>query len=361
MSLDYGKLIEAAILAPTPDNNQPWRFEVRGGKVLVFLDPSRTLPSDVNGMFDLIGIGAAVENAGMAALEMGYQPHVEISDGPFQSLCDSSRPVATIEFRSGGEPDPLYAHLAGRHTCRKHYSTEPIPKEALDCMSCAAEQTSDIRVDWVTDRPLISELAGLLAQSDLIRFQYEPFHNELFHQLRFTAKDAEQSRDGLDVRTLELPPGGAWLLRQLKPWKRMKLIHALGLGRLLTASSMQAVKRSGAVGLLSVSEQTVERLFRGGMAFERLWLTATSLGFALQPLGSLPIFLAHWRQLGGSRLATQQQARVRALSDHFDNLRPELSDRVLQIMFRVGKSATSCYRSARRKAGDVLTSLEIFE
>ena len=248
MSLDFKKLIEAAILAPTPDNNQPWRFEVRDGKILVFLDPARTLPSDVNGMFDLIGIGAAVENAGIAARQMRYEPRVKIADCPFESLCDSSRPVASIEFHPGGEPDPLYAHLTSRHTCRKLYSIEPIPKEALDRMSRAAEQTGDIRVDWATDRSQISELAGLLEQADLIRFQYEPFHNELFRQLRFTVQDAEQSRDGLDVRTLELPLGGAWLLRQLGPWKRMRMVHSLGLSRLLTVAgreSGQAEPRRG--------------------------------------------------------------------------------------------------------------------
>ena len=151
-----------------------------------------------------------------------------------------------------------------------------------------------------------------MAASDLIRFQYEPFHNELFRQLRFTVKEAEQTRDGLDVRTLELPPGAGWLLRKLQPWKRMRKIHQLGLGRFLTMPSALAVKRSGAIGLLSVNKAKAEPFLHGGMALERLWLTATAFNLAVQPLGSLPIFLAHWHQLGGSRLADAPRPRATA-------------------------------------------------
>jgi hypothetical protein len=355
VTLDYRKLVEAAILAPTPDNNQPWRFAVQDGRFLIFLDPSRTLPSDVNAMFDLVGLGAAAENASIAARHAGYTPCVQIADCPAEALCDGSRPVATIEFHAGGQPDPLYPYLVDRCTCRKLYSTKPLPEEALDQMAKAAAQSDAVRVDWVTNRAQISEIARLLAAADLIRFQYEPFHAELFRQLRFTPQEAEQTRDGLDVRTLDLPPGAAWLLRKLQPWRRMRKVHQLGLGRFLTLPSALAVKRSGAVGLLTVNQPKTEPFVQGGMALERLWLTATSLKLAMQPLGSLPIFLAHWHQLGGSRLEPAHRDRIKNLSERLRNLLPYLATGTLQIMFRIGQSTPSRYRSIRRQVGDVST------
>lgn len=353
MSLDYRKLVEAAILAPTPDNNQPWRFAVRDDRLLVFLDAARTLPSDVNGMFDLVGLGAAVENACIAARQVGFEPKVELADCPAESLKDPSQPAALISFVPGAQPDPLYTYLVDRCTCRKLYSTKPPPDDALRELSKAVESFSWVRVDWVTDRRRIKELASLLAASDLIRFQYEPFHNELFRQLRFTEEEAEQTRDGLDVRTLDLPPGIAWLLRTLKPWKRMHRLHQLGFGRFLTMPSRLAVQRSGGVGLLSVDCATVARFLQGGMAMQRLWLTATSLKLALQPLGSLPIFLAHLHQLGGARLDPAHRAHVVQLSDRLRNLMPQTGSFSLQIMFRIGQSTPSRFRAIRRRIGDV--------
>ncbi len=352
-STDYKKLIEAAILAPTPDNNQPWRFAVREERLVVYLDTTRTLPSDVNSMFDFVGLGAAIENACIAARQIGYDPHVDFIDSPAEAQTSHLRPVASITFAPGGQPDPLYPYLASRCTCRKLYSTKPVPVEPLSQLSASAEQAGPVRIHWVTDRLQISELARLLAVSDLIRFQHKPFHEELYRQLRFTSKEAEQTRDGLDLRTFELPPGVSSLFRYLKPWARMQKVHQFGLGRLLTMPSATAVRRSGAVGFLSVSEAKAEPFVRGGMAFERLWLRATSLNLALQPLGSLPIFLAHWRQLGGSRLSPAHIASVRQLAGRLRDLLPEVDGGVLQIMFRIGHSPPPKFRSLRRRPEEV--------
>ena len=213
-----------------------------------------------------------------------------------------------------------------------------------------------MRVDWITDRPQIRKVARLIAASDLIRLQYEPFHNELFRQLRFTVEETEQTRDGLDVRTLDLPPGVAWLLRTLKPWKRMQRLHQLGLGRFLTMPSRLAVQRSGAVGLLSVESLSVARFLQGGMAMQRLWLTATSLKLALQPLGSLPIFLAHLHQLGGERLDSMHRAQVAQLSDKLRNLIPQGSGFSPLIMFRIGQTTRPRFRAIRRRIADVFAA-----
>ena len=57
--LSHLELVRAAVLAPSPDNNQPWRFAGSDEQLSVYLDPQRALPSDVNAMFDLVGVGAS--------------------------------------------------------------------------------------------------------------------------------------------------------------------------------------------------------------------------------------------------------------------------------------------------------------
>ena len=39
-------LLGAAVAAPSMDNTQPWRFEVGGHVIDLFLDGSRTLPAE---------------------------------------------------------------------------------------------------------------------------------------------------------------------------------------------------------------------------------------------------------------------------------------------------------------------------
>lgn len=354
-AISHTDLVRAAVLAPSPDNNQPWRFAGRGDRLLVYLDPDRALPSDVHSMFDLTGLGAAVENACIAAREQGYEPRVEHAPpGDKESaLGIAGPPAAAVTFTPGGSPDPLFDYLPERCTCRRPYSTRPVSQSALNRLAEEAAAFSEVRLDWVTDRRRIRSFARLMAAADRIRFEYEPFHNELFRQLRFTAEEAERTRDGLDLRTLELPPGAGWLLRGLRPWKRMQWVHRLHLGGLLAFPSACSAWRSGAIGLVSIAEPTAAGFLRGGRAFERIWLRATAEGLALCPLGSLPIFLAHGEQLQGERLAPQHQAKVRNLAATLRDLVPETRQGTLQIMFRLGRAAPPRHRSMRRLLEDV--------
>jgi len=337
------ELVDAAVLAPSPDNNQPWQFAPGPDGLTIDLDPRRALPSDVNSMFDLLGLGAAVENACIAARKLGYEPRVDYG----------SRPTARITLSAGGRGDSLFPHLAARCTCRKLYSTRPLPDRSVDHMAWAARRFSAVELDWITDRPRIRAFARLIMKSDRIRFEYEPFHNEIFRQLRFSTDEVERTRDGLDVRTLELPPGTGVILQKLRPWKRMKWVHRLGLGRLLTLPSALSVIRSGALGVLWACEPTPTRFLEGGRALQRIWLSAHAEGLSLQPLGSLPIFIAHVEQLRGRKLRPQHERLVRKLMRRFEDLLPAAHRRTLLMLFRLGYATAPKFRSLRRPAEEV--------
>jgi len=351
-AIAHRELVRAAVLAPSPDNNQPWRFVSQEDRLLVYLDPSRALPSDVHAMFDLTGLGAAVENACLAARELGHQPHVEYAAERGDAVECGSKPAAAITCHPSGRPDPLFSYLDQRSTCRKLYSTRPVSQGTLRRIAEEASMFPEVRLDWVTDRRRIRSFGRLLAASDRIRFEYEPFHNELFRQLRFTVEEAERTRDGLDLRTLELPPGAGAVLKTLRPWKRMRWVHSLGLGGLLTLPSTLSVWKSGAIGLISVPQPTASSFLRGGQALQRIWLQAAAEGLALHPLGSLPIFLAHWEQLQGKRLAPRHQGKVQRLAERLRQLLPETRQGTLQIMFRLGYAAPPKHRSMRRLVDD---------
>lgn len=358
-ALSHRRLVEAAILAPTPDNNQPWRFASQGDSLLVYLDRSRTLPSDVHSMFDLAGLGAAIENAAIAAREMGYETEVSLVPvgvaPPDSPPCtpEELAPVATLHFRPGAQADPLGPYLADRCTNRRRYSRRPIPQDVFGRIDQAASGFADIQLDWITDRPRIGRVARLVALGDRFRFQYEPFHREIYRQLRFTADEAERTGDGLDLRTLALPPGTALLLRLLRPWSRMRWVHRLRLTGCLTLPSLISVWHSGALGAISVPRPGARHYLAAGRAFQRLWLAATAEGLALQPLGSLPIFLAQEEQLAGRNLSPAHQRLAKQLREAIDTCIPAVAGRPLVMLFRTGYAPAPAVRSLRRKPEEV--------
>lgn len=358
-ALSHRRLVEAAILAPTPDNNQPWRFASQADSLLVYLDRSRTLPSDVHSMFDLVGLGAAIENAAIAAREMGYETEVSLvplgEAPPSTPPCTAGElaPVAILHFRPGATPDPLYPFLATRSTNRKLYSRHPLPQDTFKRIGQAVSPFAEVQVDWITDRPRIGRLARLVALGDRFRFQYEPFHREIYRQLRFSAEEAQRTGDGLDLRTLALPLGAGLLLRLLRPWNRMRWVHRLRLTGCLTLPSLISVWHSGALGAISVPRPEASHYLAAGRAFQRLWLAATAEGLALQPLGSLPIFLAQEEQLAGRNLSPAHQRLAKQLRHAMDACIPGLRGRTLVMLFRTGYAPAPEVRSLRRKPEEV--------
>ena len=351
--LSHLDLVRAAVLAPSPDNNQPWRFLSRGDELAIYLDPTRALPSDVNAMCDLIGLGAAIENIRIAASQLGYQTQVEHSVAEDEAIQGGSEPAAQLTFHPGGDCDSLFPYLAARCSNRRLYKAQPISESVLNRINESVCKFSGTQLNWIADRPGIREFACLVAVSDCVRFGYEPFHHEVFRQLRFSAKEAEQTRDGLDVRSLELPPGAAILLRQLRPWPRMKCLLRVGGGRLLTIPSVWSVRNSGAIGVITASTPSPEQFLEGGRVFQRVWLAAQAEGLGLHPLGSLSVFIAHVQRLQGRKLSRKHVEQLGNVIERLHGLLPGIKDRVLLVAFRIGLARPPAVRSLRRPAEEV--------
>ena len=347
LSLTYEAMIQAAVAAPSPDNNQPWLFRVTAEGLQVFLDHSRSLPSDVASMFDLTALGAAVENAVIAAAEQGQTAEVQWSGE--QGLTPGvDHPIAIIKLRAGGTRDALFSAITKRCTNRKMYASQPLEPSVLQEVQAACACFPEVQVDWLVTRSEKQQFGKLIAMTDLLRFQHRPFHEELFRQLRFRPSEAEATADGLDVRTLELPPGVGSALHILRNWNTMQLIHNLRLTSLLTIPAKISVQRSGAIVVLSVPTSSAENFLMGGRAIQRLWLAGAAMGLAMHPMGSLPIFLLQDNPKPAFR-ATIEKARKGVSS-----LLPSVAGRVIQLALRVGTSAPPSQRSLRRPADQVI-------
>jgi hypothetical protein len=352
--------VGAATLAPSPDNNQPWLFDVRADGVLVCHDPARALPSDVDSMFSLIGLGAAVENLCVAARQGGWEPAVEfLGARPWAGESPFADTVALVRFRPGAGPDPLAPFLVGRATCRKPYRRRPVPGPALRALEKELAGFAELALHWTSDGASLRALAGLVAAADRVRFEYQPFHEELYRQLRFSREEAEGTRDGLDVRCLEIPPAAAAVLHWLRPWNRMRALNRLGLSRLLSIQSAWLTWRTGTIGLLTTAAPTREGYFRAGRGLERVWLKATELALAFHPLGSIPIFFARLFRQAGEGLTGNHRGALTRLVRPFYGLFPAARGRALVLLIRLGEAGPPVVRSLRRPEREVIRTGEI--
>ncbi len=135
---DLDVLLAAAVAAPSMHNTQPWRFEVEGHVIDVYLDGSRTLPAeDPTGRAMRISAGAATFNLRCAAESLGYgawfglAPYPEEPDLLARIVLEPTGP-RNEELRALAEEIPH------RHTDRHPSDATPLGERARVALLQAA-------------------------------------------------------------------------------------------------------------------------------------------------------------------------------------------------------------------------------
>ena len=115
-------LIEAAIAAPSADNNQPWKFKSGENWIAVYWDLSKKLPSDVDGMFDLMALGAAIENIVVKLQSLGYKAELQLAEIACKDTQNNTaqiRQIAKITFAKHEAENNTHEKLAGYISARR--------------------------------------------------------------------------------------------------------------------------------------------------------------------------------------------------------------------------------------------------
>ncbi|GAB3433464.1 nitroreductase family protein [Flindersiella endophytica] len=136
-----GRLVAAALAAPSMYNTQPWRFSIGPDRVLrICADSDRLLPiSDPGGRALYLATGAAIRNLRLSVRRIGYEPEVRYRP-------DRSTASVLAEVRLGDRPagftraeEVLLHAVARRHTNRFPFARKQIPATSLRQLRDAAD------------------------------------------------------------------------------------------------------------------------------------------------------------------------------------------------------------------------------
>jgi hypothetical protein len=114
------------------------------------------------------------------------------------------------------------------------------------------------------------------------------------------------------------------------------------------------VAAASAVGLLTCKGLAPADWFCGGRAMQRVWLRATALGLAFQPMTALLYLFTRLQQGGGEALSAEEREQLRELRSEFGKLFPIRDDSAELMLFRLARTGPPSARSLRRPASDVL-------
>lgn len=340
--MNYQELLKAAVQAPSGDNSQPWRFEVKGDQILIFNLPERdTSLYNYRQRASLVAHGALIENMVIAAGAAGYSADITI-------FPDAAAPdlIALVKLQPGSTGDArLVPAIALRCTNRRKYDGTPVTDDERQALLHAADGLPGSIVLTGSEEEQ-SAVADVMALNDRLVFENQHLHAFLFDHIRWDDREACETLDGLDIKTLDLEPPDRLMFPLLKNWSLVKILASMGVPRIIAANARKQAMSAGALGAVIISGSSDRDYIDAGRIIERVWLEATLRGLSFQLMTGITFLMQRVADGEMGQLAPGHIQLVRESRIRLANVMGK-GEGIVAVMFRVGRSNPPSARSLR--------------
>ncbi len=198
-------MLAHALLAPNPHNRQPWLADLRrADEITLVCDKDRLLPeTDPFGRQILIGCGAFIELAVIAAAQRGYRVQVlPFPDGePAAGELPGGYAVARLVLsRDASTPrDPLFAQVRRRHTHKGTYdNARQVPSELWQLLA-SNSRGFGLLAGEIVEPAGIEQVRAITRASFEIEMITPRTWLESARLFRIGPSEIEQHRDGISM------------------------------------------------------------------------------------------------------------------------------------------------------------------
>jgi hypothetical protein len=281
-------MLAHALLAPNPHNRQPWIADLkREGEITLICDGERLLPeTDPFGRQILVGCGAFIELAVLAAAERGYSVVVDSFPAGEPSLTQLPKGAVvaklTIKQDSSIKPDPLFAFILKRHTNKAAYDMQRQVSDASWKMlsaSASAVAGTSLRIGFVNDAATMQKMRTITRESYEIELLTSNTHLESARLLRFGSDEIAKHRDGISITGL-MPR----MLVAMGMFDRMAVPKKGDSNYTRMMDRWQPFETGSGYFWLASNGNSRKQQVAAGRAYVRTHLTATSVGIDMHPL-----------------------------------------------------------------------------
>lgn len=348
------KLIASAAKAPSGGNNQPWHWHYENGTLHLFLNMRVSgAYLDPDYISSYASLGASIENLLLEAAVNELAVDWKFTPELFPNH------IALFNFNGKHEASDkeknLAAQIANRHTNRKPGNSQEISAEELAQLQ-AVIADEELAIHWLTadeDKKVLGDISG---QSDLLRMFTPVAHDDFVNkEMRWTPEQILETGDGIGINTLDLSNNDQIGLRLMKDDRAVQFLKKIKGGHAFKSLALKQFQTSPAIGLITLPQHSSLNYLKGGMAVEKLWLTATALGYQIHPVNVPLIFFYKNNIQEFNDLPDESRKQIYNLQQKLKQLF-KITDNIAEIfMFRIFKAESSPQRTIRKPLNKTLS------
>lgn len=353
-------ILEAATRAPSAGNNQPWQWFYDEGVLYLLHEKGRTKSfGDYNDIASHVALGAAIENLELACFNNDIKSEVH-----YFPLGNQSKLIAAITFDKGKNdnlhrPEHLAKVIASRETNRGLGQRRPIDDVRYELIKQAVESVNGAELHLRHSDHELETLKELMGGAERLRLLHEEGHFEFYEkEIRWNDQHSRDTKDGIDIGTVDVSPSEIVGLKLVKDPKVVKLLATWGGGKALEKMAAKAVDAASAVGLITMPSFSPENFVLGGRAVERMWLTANENKISVQPMLALPLHFARLIYGNATGMSDFMKNEFEVLREKYEELFPHIKDKGEIFLFRLSIAEDPKVKSYRYPLSEVLTVLK---
>jgi nitroreductase len=272
------RILDAARIAPSRDNLQPWRFVVDGETVSFTMDHERDRsPANATGAMARVALGAAIECALLRAGRMGAIVR-------YHTLPRSGA-LATITFSAPKRiPEPDKA-LLRRATNRHLYDGRPVDDATFAWLREATPALETTRTLWF-GRERVKTLGPILEEAEALIVGDTASREAALSAIRFDVRDREEVTHGLSVGCLELSAPERVTLDTLRRTPADRLA-AMGVFAKMGARARRQMESASGVCVVTATGDDPLVDVNVGRSMQRAWLAMTRRGLVAHPMSAV--------------------------------------------------------------------------
>ena len=258
---DYVGLVRYATLAASSHNTQPWKFKLEPGRIVILPDLSRRCPEVDPDDHHLYGsLGCAAENLLLAAQAAGLKGHYSY---------DASASSVQVDFEEATPfRSDLFEAIPRRQCSRAEYDGTSLSDEQLRLLE-ETGRGNGVSVMLLTDSRQKEQVAEYVAEGNTAQFGDPRWAEEMRKWIRFNARNAVRTGDGLYGAVLGIPNVPRWLGKLL-----MRV--AVSAER-QNRKDVTHIRSSAAIAVLFSEANDRRHWIEAGRSYERLALQAAAL------------------------------------------------------------------------------------